>query len=281
MSEEDTGTEGLGEGQADVGSDGSQTTDAAPGLDSGQPGSDAAQTTGNGPDAEDTFFDPRELEGRPELQAAYKQMQRAFTKRMQEMSANKQKIEAYDAFYSDPIGQIQKVAQQYGYNLTRGEAAQIQNEQQAQDGSGNQSWQPNSWDDVMQAAEQRVLKKLEPYIGQVKNLRKQSIESQLSEIDPTWQQYEDRMSEVVQKHPTLANDPATLYRMSVPQEVLESRATQAALRKLEAKRDSNQVSGTSTTTKTAASGLPDKPVSFQDAYEAAKKILADKGIRKQ
>ena len=133
----------------------------------------------------------------------------------------------------------------------------------------------------MQAAEQRVLKKLEPYIGQVKNLRKQSIESQLSEIDPTWQQYEDRMSEVVQKHPTLANDPATLYRISVPQEVLESRATQAALRKLEAKRDSNQVSGTSTTNKAAASGLPDRPMTLQESVEWAKKDLERRGIRKQ
>ncbi|MHC4635804.1 MAG: hypothetical protein ACYSYU_11445, partial [Planctomycetota bacterium] len=94
------------------------------------------------------------------------------------------------------------------------------------------------------------------------------------------QQYEDTMKINLQKHPSLANDPTSLYRMSVPQEVLESRATQMALKKLEAKGESAKISGGSTTTKTPSGGLPDKPVSFTQAYEAAKQSLRDQGITK-
>jgi len=50
-------------------------------------------------------------------------MQAAFTKKMQGLSGDRQKIEAYNQFMQDPIGQMQQVAKQYGYSLTRAEAA--------------------------------------------------------------------------------------------------------------------------------------------------------------
>jgi len=243
---------------------------------------DGQSTTQPGPaesGQEDTFFDPKDIADKPELMAAYKGMQSAYTKKMQAMADSRHKIEAYDAFYSNPIEQVQRIAQQYGYQLTQKQAADAAQQMQGVD----ENWQPNNWDDVMeratQIAEQRIMEKMSPLLGQVQDMRKQSIESALTEIDPTWQQYEDTMMENLRVHPTLANNPSMLYRMSVPQEVLESRATQAALKKLEQKQQSAQVSGTSTTHKAPQGGLPDKPVSFQDAVSAAKQVLADQGIR--
>jgi len=64
----------------------------------------------------------------------------------------------------------------------------------------------------------------------------------------------------------------------VPPELLESRATQRALKKLESKVKGGEVAGTSTT-KQQQSGLPNKSLSFQDAISAAKKKLATDGLK--
>lgn len=270
-------------GYPDTGpADGAQTTDAGPSDQSdGQSGDTQESTTQQGPADEDTFFDPKEIADRPELMAGYKQMQAAYTKKMQAVADQRHKIEAFDAFYANPIEQIQRVAQQYGMQLTPAQAANIaqqqSNQQQAED------WNPQNWGEVQdrltQAAVRTVLEQLSPVLGQVQDMRKQTIEQTLTEIDPTWQQYEDQMKANLQNHPTLSNDPGMLYRLSVPEHVLESRATQAALKKLENKQQSAQISTTSTTNKSPRQGLPDKAVSFQDAVKAAKSKLAEEGIR--
>jgi len=268
MEEVTEGTETT-EGQAAEGTQGAETTEGAPGGSEGQP---AAETTMQGTQ-EQTFFDPKQVPD--DLLPAYKNMQRAFSKKMESLTADKQKIEAYDAFNADPVTSLQRYAKQYGYNLTRAEAEQ-QIQQQGED------WQPQSWDDVMsratQVAEQNLMQKFGPVLQEVQAIKKTSIERELSEIDPTWQQYEGDMRRLMEMHPTLANDAALLYKMAVPEGVLESRATQAALAKLDAKGKSAQVSGGSTTTKQPKGGLPDKPVSFDDAVKAAKKKLAEDGI---
>ena len=82
-------------------------------------------------------------------------------------------------------------------------------------------------------------------------------------------------------HPTLVHDPAMLYKMSVPSDVIESRATQKALKRLESKTQSSKVSGASTTNKLPQGGVPNKSVSFQDAVAFARKAVADQGIQKK
>ena len=76
----------------------------------------------------------------------------------------------------------------------------------------------------------------------------------------------------------MAQDPGMLYRMSVPQDVLESRANQRALKKMENKVAGGRVAGSSTTNRQPSTGLPSGPVTFQEAYEAARKKLADDGM---
>lgn len=284
MAEEQVTTETVtADGQAGEGSGGGQTTQGAPGT-AGEGQSAVGQgqgttTEGGGTQAppEDSFFDPRDIQDKPELMAGYKNMQRAFSKKMEGIKSMQQKIDAYDAFYSNPQQQIQQILTQWGMQM-------VPNGQQGQQNANpDENYQPQSWQDAFdkgaEIAEQRIMQKLAPFLNQFQDLRQSTIESQLSEIDPGWQQYENAMKGNLQKHPSLANDPVNLYRLSVPAEVLESRATQAALRKLEAQKQSSNVSGGSTTTKTPKGGLPDKPVSFDEAVSAAKKVLEEQGIR--
>lgn len=261
------------DGQSEPGPDGDQTTGVEP---EGQPTETQGTTDGGPQESGQTFFDPKNVPD--ELKPAYKQMQASYTQKMQKLSADKQKVDAYDAFMADPITQMQQVASRYGYSLTRAEAQQAVEQQQT-----DQNWEPQNWNDVLSKAEERaysrIKKELNPLFGEIQNMKKQNVEKSLDEIDPMWRQYEDKMIDLLQEHKSLASDPALLYKMAVPQEVLESRATQRALQKMQAKGEASQVSGSSTTTKKPDSGLPDGKLSFQQAVEAAKKKLAEDGVR--
>lgn len=256
-------------------------------TDSGQP--DGAQgTTDTGSQAQDYIFDPQEYERltkelpdnlRQQAEALRKSLQGAFTKKTQAIAEHRKKIEAYDQFARDPRGTLEQFAQQMGFKLTPAQAAAA-----AQAASGD-GWEPekgdpSSWNDVagylLNKMRQEFGTKLQPIVSEFQNMKKQTIESQLAEIDPSWQQYEDAMAATLSEHPSLAKDPAKLYRLSVPPEVLESRATQKALARLEARKSSSQVAGASTTKK--ASDLPSGPVTFAQAVEAARKQLADQGL---
>lgn len=252
------------------------TTQAtAPDSTAGQPDAPTGQST---TDPENSFFDPRELDGKPELQAAYKGMQKAFTKRMQELSQHRQKIQAYDDFSRDPVGMLQRLAQQHGYHLTPAQAQAAINQQQ----QAAEQWEPKTWDEVIdraeKRAEERLMQRMQPIMRELQTQKKSSIERELSEIDPAWQQYEDSMRDNLSRHPSLATDPAMLYRMSVPPEVIESRAVSKALKKMEAKGKSAQVQGNSQTPKQSSGMEPDGPIPFAKAVELAKARLAEQGI---
>lgn len=246
-----------------------------------------AGTTDDGPQnqAQDVIYDPAtyktltgalneagqgELAG--QVDAFVKSLQGNYTQKTQAIADARQKIEAYDALNRDPHGQLQSLAQRYGYQLTPANGGKD---------DAKTDFEPQSWDDVMSAATERaksaILQDLAPALQELQNMRKSSIEQQLSSIDPGWKTYEDNMMQMLNTHPTLANDPATLYRMSVPSDVLESRATQAALRRLENKTKSSNVAGGSSTTKTPAQ--PEQASSFNEAVKIAQRKLADEGLR--
>jgi hypothetical protein len=275
----DEGTATAPTGQAAAPADNAATA-TAPEGGQGQPQATDQTTTPSGTGAasgEDTFFDPRDLD--PALQPAYKNMQKAFSKKMEAIAQHRQKIEAYDQFSKDPLGTIQTIASRLGYRLTRAEAAEVA--QQAADPQ-TKSWEPQTWDEVMakaeERAEQRIMGKLSPIFEELQTVKKSSMEKLLDESAPDWREHEEEMIAILREHPTLAKDPVKLYRMALPPEILESRATQAALKKLQAKADSSKVGGTSTT-KQQSPAVPDKPLSFNEAVEFAKRQLAEKGLR--
>lgn len=251
-----------GQAQADP----TGTTAAAPAQ--AQASGGQAQTTGNGSGAvaEESFFDPRSIEGKPELQSAYKQMQGEFTKRMQNFRTRQQDLQLVDQFRANPMAVLQQLATQYGVKI-------LQNGQE----ETPKDWNPQSWDDVKKHFFDEFRKEqLAPLVSEVRDLKKQNIEQHLTANHPDWRTYEDAMMDTLRKHPTLVNDPDTLYRMSVPASVIESRATAAALAKLRGATDNAQISGG--TTKAATSSEPTGKLTFDQAVEVARKRLAARGL---
>ncbi len=251
-------TEGT-EGQSTEGTQATETTGMEPQGEAGQ-SVDSDQITPTGTESsQESFFDPQNVH--PDLQQPYKDMQSAFTKRMQGFKEQQSKIEAYDQFQANPQAYIQQLAQQYGLSTVTGEKPNA-------DG-----FNPETWEDVMSQAKKEVMAEVAP---QMKKLQQSQLEKTLDDISPDWRLYEDKMMGTLRNHPTLVSDPETLYRMSVPAEVLESRATQAALKKIQNKGNHAQVSGGSQTSK-SENNQP-RANSFNEAVKIAQANLAAQGI---
>ena len=233
-----------------------------------------SQTTDPGSDSGDveSFFDPKSIEGKPELQSAYKQMQGEFTKRLQGIAEGQTKIDAYNAFEADPLGYMQGLATQYGWNVIEGGKAPD---------SGNGEFSPSTWAEVekhfLDKARNELRKEFAPLTNEVKDLKKQNVESQLDKDHPDWRTYESQMRDMLQRHPTLVNDPEALYNMAVPKELIEQRATKAALAKIKGGTD-NAAVGDNKTTSIPTTDKPTKSLSFDEAVTFAKAKLGKAGI---
>jgi hypothetical protein len=253
---------------AELGEAGEQSTEGLETVTEGELQSEGEQSVANQitetGSEELTFFDPSSIQGQPELEAAYKQMQRAFTEKTQAIASDRKKIEAYNAFEANPMATIQTLAQQYGYQLNPYQAQQQQ----------QQEFTPETWEDVLKAADERAEKKYAekfgPILDRVEKLQQSNVEGYLDQNYPDWRTYEDDMTRLVKEHPTLAKDPGTLYELALPRKVREARATKAALNKIQAGTGAVQVSGGSTINK-QVSDTPKKGMSFHEAYEYARK----------
>ena len=230
-----------------------------------------SQTTSDGPDAGgvEEFFDPKDVIGTPN-EAGYKQMQGEFTKRMQGISEQQTKIDAYDAFMRNPQAAAQQLAQQYGLNIV-----------QADPNKPGEDWSPKTWDEVMDRAtaqaRDEVRQEFEPLTNEVRDLKRQNVETYFDSNHPDWRTYESSMVENLSRYPQMANDPDTLYRVSVPPEILEARATKAALKKLKGEGESAAVSGNKTTS-VPTTTKPGSPISIDDAFKLAKAELGTRGL---
>jgi len=227
------------------------------------------RTTGNGTEQSgESFFDYETIRGKPELEAHYKEMQRAFGKKTEAFKAGADKISQYDQFMLDPIASMRQLAQQNGYQLVQG---------QPQDQGETQKTYEN-WDDVMTEAKRQVMDELKPMFGELQTMKKQGVELALDNSFPDWRMYEEPMMANLQAHPTLVNDHEKLYQMSVPQEVLNARATKAALAKIQGTTESGLVQSQSTTTQQPTKSPKIK--TFDDAVKHAKQDLARRGIKR-
>ena len=256
--------------QAGVGQE-TATDPAIEGTQGTTVASDQITDSGTGGTADESFFDPQSIPD--ELQPAYKQMQGAWTKKMQEVSANQKKIDAYNSFEQNPMDTLKQLSQQYGYSLVQGEQPKAQN---------GENLEFESWEQVIQTAEekaeQRILKKLEPLIGKVSELQQQNTESYLDNNYSDWRMYEDKMVDIVKQHPTLAKDPDMLYEMAIPKNIRQARATKSALSTIQSQAGAAQVSGGSSTTKKPTS-KPEGSLSLDEAVEVARAQLASKGMK--
>ena len=222
---------------------------------------------------EETFTDPKDLP--EELQSHFKRMQKSFTKKMQSVKQIADKAKMVDDFNRDPVGTMSKLAQQYGYTLSK----PGQNSETG--GQGTTDWQPKTWDEVEQKiaekakkeAAQEILEKLGPVFDEVRNVKKSKIESILDEEVPEWREYEEDMVSMLSVHPTLANDPERLVRLAVPKEVIEGRAMQKALQRMKEKGEAAKLGGGSKV-KQPVEAKVGKKLSFSESVDEAKRILA-------
>jgi hypothetical protein len=253
------------------------------------PADGTAQAGSDGTPAEEVF-DPQAYQERlnalpPEAREAVLSLARSYqadyTRKMQEISGmrtdvqqNQHAAQLMQALQANPQGTIQMLAQQYGVNM--GAPA---------DGNGaGQSdpadWQPKNWQDarqtIAQEAVNQVLQQLQPVIQQTQEAKQSTIEAQLNDIDPAWKRYEPQMIRTLQMHPTLSSNPEMLYRMSVPAEVLESRATQRALKLLQSKTSSGRVSNPTGNVRKPTTELA-PAATIQAAYEQAKQAVNPDG----
>lgn len=221
---------------------------------------------------EPTFFDPKDLA--PELLPAYRQMQGTFTKRMQELGAHKEKVAAYDAFMADPVTNLQNLARQYGMNITRAQAQAQLNAQGGQQTDGE--WVPQSWQEVITKTQEEtraaILRELAPLLGNVQQLQAQSIEQQLTAIDPEWKLFEPKMRELLKEEPGLSKNIKRLYNLALLEDgVYDARAMKAAQERLKASAGAARMATASTTTSQPA---PKKVGNFDDAVEEARRKVA-------
>lgn len=215
---------------------------------------------------DDSFFDPTDLP--PELQKAYKGMQAAYTKKTQEIAANRRKIQEYDQFMQNPRAAIEQMARQMGIPIAQQE---------------QQEFNPQSWDDVIRAAKEQAVsefrQQMEPMFNEVRSWKRSQLESQFDESFPRWREYEDDMTALLQKHPSLVSDPDSLIRAAIPRSELESYATQKAMKKLQARTENARVGSGSKTTRTP-SNEPSGPISFAEAVQIAKRRMAEEAKRR-
>lgn len=253
----------------------SETTAAAPVGDEGQSIS-PDQTTSNGPDLQvaqgESFFDPKSIEHSPELMLAYKQMQGKFTQGQQAIRADQQKIDAYNSYLQDPMGTIRQIVAQQGMTLVNGGP---------QPQEGQTEFSPKSWEDVVthirSQLEGDLKQQYQPLVNQVRDLKQQNVETYLDSNHTDWRTYEGEMISSLQAHPSLAADPDLLYRMSVPPEVLEARATARALERLKTGTEGSVVPGANRAT-LETSSKPTGKLSFNEAVDFAKSQLKSRGI---
>lgn len=215
-------------------------------------------------------------EGRAAYESLNKQFKSAYTKKLEAVRKDREKVDAYNQFMANPEENLKRAAQQYGFKMV----PQNQPAQANQTvGDEYEGWQPNTWGEVeskfFPKFEQKIMQKLmgqlAPVFDNLQNITSSNIERQLNDIDPDWKLYEDDMTANLKLHPTLAKDVSKLYKLSVPEEVLKNKYTQAALKKFEDKAKSAKVSSKSSVS--ASSAPINKKLSFSEAVEEAKRRL--------
>ena len=230
---------------------------------------------------EPAFFDRKEWEASLEgvddpdrvahLRSLEKMLLGQWTQKTQALSGERMKVEAYDAFMTqverDPQGAVRDLQQQLG--LTPQQATAVVEEAQ-----GEKEY--NTWPEVFADIKTEVMaemrRELQPVMDATHRQTTQQVEASFDAIDPDWRMYEDDIKSNLSKYPGLASNIGDLYRLSVPSEVQEQKATKEALRKLEAQTKA-AAPAAPTATRSKGSTQPTGPLSFHESYEKAKRDL--------
>ena len=239
------------------------------------------------PETPPEVFDRREFEAMmetlpPEAKAQnellYTSLNKAFTQKTQALADQRQKVEFVDEFVAmyqkDPDTALGELYKQLGYK-----PKSVPNPAQKPPGEKDANWQPKTWNEVLDLATERAVTRMRgemaPVMDKFQEMSSQTIEQKLNDIDPHWRKYEEEMRSNMTRYPEMVNNLPDLYRISVPAEVQDKLAMNAAMRKLDTERQAGRVSGSTAVPRAVDS---DGDVnSFDDAVQLAYKKLKSGG----
>ena len=256
----------------------------------------SATDTGETPagDRKEEFFDPSTLS--PELKAQWTRMQGAFTKRMQQAREWKDKSALVDQFRSDPtfaLQTIQQAATQMGYQLSRGQAAQVAATVAADAGvpselveavkarlSPELQWMAPAMAAGQWAAMQVTMKPMQDRTDAERRSQREAkyaeLADQLTEAAPGWEEHEDDMNTLLD---FLRSDTMTHRKFGSKLKLLHNIVTGNAAAVSEATRRMGDAARARTTSgqsgRASTSNIEDrvlKAKTTQDAWNEAAKF---------
>jgi|SRR3990167_880003 len=148
-----------------------------------------------------TFMNPNTLPD--ELKPAFKKMQQAFTKGMQAIAAQREKVKLFDMFNEDPRAAVKMLAAKAGVTVVEDGV------KKADDVEENETTKY-----IRKIVREELVPSLEGFKKEQAQLKVQTDLAYLDSNFPDWYLYEDTMADLVSKHPTLGHDLDTLYEMS-------------------------------------------------------------------
>lgn len=179
-----------------VGEDDESTVDTTP---DDNPPADEEKGDGLEPeDKEDKFMNPNELP--PELKPAFKKMQASFTRAMQKLSGERDKIELADKLLENPKEALRILSEKAGISIDTPKPADSP-------ASDTEKWVQEK----ALAAIQPMLKQLGSELASVKV---QLAETYLTNMHPDWYLYENEMAGLLKQHPSLGTDLDKLYDLA-------------------------------------------------------------------
>lgn len=202
---------------------------------------------------EQSFMNPNELP--KELLPAFKAMQKSFTRAMQRVSSEKDKIAMYDAIMTDPQRAIGQLAAKAG--------VQIQQPVNQQTGEDVSETETTKW--IKKIVQDTLAPTLDGMRKEQANVKAQGAIAYLNEAHPDWYLYEDIMAELVRKHPSLKDDLDNLYVLS------KTGADKANLIKKSASKSTKVI--TQSSKGRGGVVVPEKAKTVHEAFEIAKKQL--------
>jgi len=244
-SEEDELSTGGDEGGEGTGKEGEESAELEAGEEAGDEGEEV------------NFLDPNELPA--ELKPAFKRMQASFTRAMQKLSGEREKVAMYDKLMENPQQAVELLAQKVGLSVNK--AGKVDPAEQGVEETDTARW-----------IRKIVQDELQPAVNAMKAeqgaFKAQSAISYLDKTYPDWYLYEDIMAEMVKRHPSLRDDLDNLYTLS------KSGADKAVMLKKAAAKTEKVV--TTSSKGRAGEVIPVKAKTVQEAFDIAKKQLGVK-----
>ena len=201
---------------------------------------------------EESFVDPSQLP--KELQPHWKKMQASYTRKMQGLKEAQDKANLYDQIMSDPENIVSKLAEKAGLKVVKDESREED--------------VPEGGDATLRWLQSQINKAVEAAVGPIKGSQQQlKVSQSMSYLDktyPDWKLYDDIMTDIVKKHPSMSEDLDLLY------ETARGRASNYEQRKAGSLKKAAVVTKASTAGRNVVT-TPTKINSLDEAINAAKK----------